>query len=292
MQQTILVIGGSGMLGEPVARQLLADGYRVRLLTRNPDNTKQKFGNDFEVVHGDVEDDDSIRRSLQGCMGVHISLMGGPRPEDFERIEHLGTARVARIAAEMGVAHLTYLSGAPALEQNFRDPGSKAKYLAEAAILQSGVPYTIFRATWMMESLPLFIRGKKALVIGQQAHPLRWLAAQDYAGMVSRAYRLPAAQNKRLFILGPESYTKPEALTIYTQIVRPDVKVVRIPLWLMSILAKISLNAQLQNDVRRMAFYNEIGDDFGDPTEANALLGAPTTTLREWCEDQKRLRNG
>jgi uncharacterized protein YbjT (DUF2867 family) len=31
---TVLVIGGSGQLGAPVVRQLLEDGFRVRLLVR------------------------------------------------------------------------------------------------------------------------------------------------------------------------------------------------------------------------------------------------------------------
>ena len=34
MTRTVLVVGGTGLLGAPVARQLRGDGYRVRLLTR------------------------------------------------------------------------------------------------------------------------------------------------------------------------------------------------------------------------------------------------------------------
>ena len=32
MTETVLVIGGTGQLGAPVARQLRRDGYRVQLL--------------------------------------------------------------------------------------------------------------------------------------------------------------------------------------------------------------------------------------------------------------------
>ena len=34
MTETVLVIGGTGQLGAPVAQQLRRDGYRVRLLAR------------------------------------------------------------------------------------------------------------------------------------------------------------------------------------------------------------------------------------------------------------------
>ena len=181
MKPTILVVGGTGMLGEPVARQLLADGYAVRILSRNPQPAREKLGASFEIVRGDVEDSASLERALAGCAGVHINLMGGPRPEEYDRIEHLGAANVARAAATAGVERLTYLSGAPVSEENLHDPGTQAKFHAEAAIRASGVPYTIFRATWIMESLPLFIRGKRAIVIGRQPHPLHWVAAADYA---------------------------------------------------------------------------------------------------------------
>jgi uncharacterized protein YbjT (DUF2867 family) len=36
MTETVLVIGGTGQLGAPVARQLRRDRYRVRLLARTP----------------------------------------------------------------------------------------------------------------------------------------------------------------------------------------------------------------------------------------------------------------
>jgi len=287
MDKTILVIGGSGMLGEPVARQLATDGYKIKLLTRRPKRLREKFDDSFEIVEGDVEQA-SLKAALEGCNGVHVNLMGGPRPQDFDRIEHQGTARIARLAAEMCLGHLTYLSGAPACEVNFHDAGSKAKFDAEVAIRNSGVPFTIFRVTWFMEALKLFIRGKRALIVGTQAHPLRWVAVNEYARMVSLAFQNPDAQNKTFFVVGPESYSKPEALKIYTQIVRPDVKVTFVPIWLMKILAGLSFNAQLQADIRRMAFYDTIGDDFGDPTESNEVFGAPTTTLRQWCEAQNQ----
>jgi NADP-dependent 3-hydroxy acid dehydrogenase YdfG len=44
MDKVILVVGATSMLGEPVARQLDADGYKVCILTRSPEKAKTKFG--------------------------------------------------------------------------------------------------------------------------------------------------------------------------------------------------------------------------------------------------------
>ena len=59
----ILILGGTGLLGTPVARRLQADGFAVRLLARDPDKARAMFDETFEVVTGDVTD----WLSLRGC---------------------------------------------------------------------------------------------------------------------------------------------------------------------------------------------------------------------------------
>ena len=39
----ILILGGTGLLGAPVARRLQADGFPVRLLARDPDKARAIF---------------------------------------------------------------------------------------------------------------------------------------------------------------------------------------------------------------------------------------------------------
>jgi uncharacterized protein YbjT (DUF2867 family) len=282
MKQTILVVGATGMLGEPVVRQLHEDGYTVRVLSRNLEKARAKLGNSFEFFKGDVEDPSSLQKALDGCYGVHINLRGGPKAEDFERIEHRGTANIAKVSAKIGVQRLTYLSGASVLEENSWFPYVKAKLRAEGAIRESGVPYAIFCATHFMESLPLYIRGKRASIIGKQPHHLHWLAAGDYAKMVSGTFKLSEAANKRFFIYGPDGFTMLEALTKYCSIVHPEIKASSIPFWLASLISKASFNAELQFITELMRYFEKVGEG-GDPAEANKLLGTPSTTLEQWC---------
>ena len=184
MAQSILVVGGTGMLGEPVARRLCADGHHVRIFTRSLEKAQARFGAEYEVVAGDVEDLPSLQAALQGCQGVHINLEGGLDPD----LERRGTENTARAAAKAGIQRLTYLSGTSVTKENCWYAGTKAKFEAEAAIRASGVPYTIFQATFFMETLPRFVRGTRASILGSQPHPWHWVAADDYARMVSKAY--------------------------------------------------------------------------------------------------------
>lgn len=288
MKQTILVVGATGMLGEPVARQLHEDGYAVRVLSRNLEKARAKLGNSFEFFKGDVEDPSSLQKALDGSYGVHINLRGGPKAEDLERVEHRGTANIAKVSAKIGVQRLTYLSGASVLEENSWFSYVKAKLKAEASIRESGVPYSIFCATHFMESLPLYIRGKRASVIGKQPHRLHWLAAGDYAKMVSKAFQLSEAANKKFFIYGPKGLIMLEALTKYCSIAHPKVKASSIPFWLASLIGKVSFNAELQFITELMRYFEKVGEG-GDPAEANKLLGAPATTLEQWCKRQQNI---
>src|SRR5919206_1577017 len=123
---TILVVGGTGMLGEQVTRQLLHDGFSVRLLARNVERARALLGPDFEYIAGDIDNSDAIEHALEGCVGVHVSLRGSSDPDELDRVEHRGTARVAELAARQGVSRLTYISGMLVAE-DAQIPADRAK---------------------------------------------------------------------------------------------------------------------------------------------------------------------
>ena len=45
----ILVVGATGMLGEPVARRLAADGHKVRVMSRNLSRAQSLFEGEDKV---------------------------------------------------------------------------------------------------------------------------------------------------------------------------------------------------------------------------------------------------
>ncbi len=275
----ILVIGATGMLGMPVARQLQADGHQVRVFSRNPEKARAKFGPAFELAVGDVEDPRALEAALEGCQGVHLNLDGGADPD----LERRGGENVARAAAKANVQMLTYLSGASVTEENCWYAGTQAKFQAEAAIRTSGVPYAIFKATFFMETLPRFVRDGRASVIGAQPNPWRWVAAEDYARMVSKAYTLPGLRHD-FYVYGPQAFTTQEALRRYCAIVHPRAKVGALPLWVAGLIAAMPGGEALRAALPFFR-YTEKATETGSAEEANALLGAPTTTLEEWSKN-------
>jgi uncharacterized protein YbjT (DUF2867 family) len=290
-QQTILVIGATGTVGAPVARQLREDGYHVRLLVRDSARAAAQLGSSFEYIQGSVEEREIVKQALSGCTGVHISLQAGSNPADIERVEHLGTLRVIELAAMQPLAHLTYVSGMfVGAEVGSAVLDGHAKRSVEQALHQSGIPSTIFKPTYFMDTLPKQLQGKRAMILGKQPHPLHLVAASDFGRMVSRAFQAPEAANKIFYIQGPEALTMAEALHLYCRMLEPKTRVTTIPLWLMSVVDTLFLGKKMRRTLQIMQVLQRYGE-FGDPTDANRLLGAPTTTLQAWCEQQRTLRS-
>ena len=277
----IFVIGATGMLGEPVARGLKDNGFLVRVFTRDLIKAKSRLGESFEFVSGDVEVLPSLEQAMQDCSGVHISLRGGHTAEMLDRIEHLGTANIARAAAKSSIERITLLSYAANLEHYTNVPYARAKYLGETAVMKSGIPYTIFRATHFMESLKFYFQKQQAYIIGDQPHRFHWCAADDYSQMVSKAYNNPETRNKRLYVLGPEALTMREALETYCRTKKPGTKISSMPFWMPRLMGILTFNPEMKFASSLMRFFSEVGEQ-GDSSEANQLLGAPQTTLEEW----------
>jgi uncharacterized protein YbjT (DUF2867 family) len=274
--ELVLIVGGTGMLGEPVARQLRRDGYRVRIFTHSPDKARAMFSDEYEIFVGNVEDRASLDRALQDCAGVHINLRSPSDPGLEERgVKHIAAAAAA---ARASLRKITYLSGATVNEENAWFAATRAKLQAESAIRSAGVPHTIFRAASFFENLPSYVRGKSASVIGKQPHPWRWLAAADYALMVSEAYTRADHADQTVYALGPEAMTTREALSAYCRIAAPGAKVRSMPIWMAKLVARIFRIEDLANALPYLEYFETARETV--PPHAVSLVG--TTTLEQW----------
>ena len=286
MSKTILVVGATGNYGQPVAWQLSKDGYDVRVFTRKREKALEKFGEAFPVFEGNVEDPDSLRPAIEGCYGVHVNIRGWWHVRSHDRVEHLGTANVVRLAKEAGVQRLTFLSDIHAREEYSFLPHLKAKVDAEKVIRESGIPFAIFACSFFMENAH-HLEKRKTLLAPVVRRPYHYVAAADYAAMVSKAFALPQAPNRRFDVYGPEAILANEASRRFLEIVRPDTKIIPIPLWAATLYMHLTKQVNRQYSTKVIGFYRKHGEP-GDARQADyGALPRPSTTHREWCEAQR-----
>lgn len=279
MGKRILVIGATGLLGEPVAIHLKQTSYDVRLMVRNVEKAAGRFNDGFEIVEGDILDTESIKKGMDGCFGVHINLSG--------ETEQVGVENISSAAASMKLQRITYISGTSVAEENAWVPVMKRKFFAEKAIRESGVPYSIFCPAWFMEILHKYVRGNRAFVFGKQPNPYHFIAADDYARMVATSYGLDEAINKRFIIHGPEGVLFHEAVKQYCNALHPEIKKVStMPYWLAAIISRVKRKKEIKLASDFMAAFEKIGE-LGDPSEANRILGTPEIKLSDWLQQKK-----
>lgn len=283
MRRTVLVVGGTGKVGRPVARRLAAEGARVRVLTRRPAKAGRDLAECCEVLAGDVEDEVALERALEGCTGLHLSL-GSPDPD----LERRGALAATRAAVSQGVGRITLLSGATVAPDACWYPGAKAKWEAEEVVRASGLAHAVFRASFFMESLPGWVRGRRASVIGDQPLRWHWVAAEDFAGLVVRAHA-DHGPSGTFPVLGPEALTIREALEVYCAARAPGVTVGTLPFWAARLLATLPGGSELRSVLPFFRYTAVRGEAVG-PREARNPFGEARTTLSEWCRREATAR--
>ncbi|KGO98488.1 dehydratase [Lysobacter defluvii IMMIB APB-9 = DSM 18482] len=121
--ETVLITGGAGFVGSHLADQLLARGYRVRVLDNLAEQvhgtsiTRPDYlAPEVELVRGDVRDEVAVRKALRGVDAVyHLAAAVGVGQSMYE-IEHYtdvnnrGTAVLLEALANAPVQRLVVAS--------------------------------------------------------------------------------------------------------------------------------------------------------------------------------------
>jgi nucleoside-diphosphate-sugar epimerase len=121
----VLVTGATGFIGGRLARRLLADGARVRLLVRPTSSAAELAELGAEVVVGDVTDAASRAEAVEGCEIVHhtASLVTESNPSEAEylRVNADATEELAGAAARAGVRRFVFVSSTAVYAPNEAD---------------------------------------------------------------------------------------------------------------------------------------------------------------------------
>ena len=68
---TTLVTGATGFLGSAIARELLRDGRKIKLLARDNADLTNIDGLDTELAKGDLRDRESLKSAMKGCSTLY-----------------------------------------------------------------------------------------------------------------------------------------------------------------------------------------------------------------------------
>lgn len=205
-------------MGRHACHVLAAEGYRVRVATRDRERAKEQLillpTVDVETV--DVHDPRQLCRFVRGADAV-INLVGvlhdGRGNASFQAA-HVELARKTVAACrEAGIARLLHMSALNA------DPRGPSRYLrtkgeAEAIVRKSGLAVTLFRPSVIFGQgdafLNLFARLLKlvpAVVLASPGARFQPVFVEDVAAVLVKSLEHPESIGKSYDLCGPGVYT-------------------------------------------------------------------------------------
>jgi len=267
---TILIAGGTGILGARVVRLLTARGVAVRVLTRDPARAQHLTGDRVEIVPGDVREPDTLADAIAGAEAVISAIQGfsGAGGDNPRTVDGEGNANLIRAARAASVEHSILVSVQGAAPDHpielFR-----MKYRAEQELRASGIAWTIIRPTASMETWakvigePLIKTGK-ARIFGRGTNLINFVSADDVAAFVDLATTDPMMRGKVIEVGGPENMSMKQFTRTFEQATGKAGTVSRVPLPMMRLMAvllrpvKPTIARQIQAgvvmDMRDMTF--------------------------------------
>lgn len=139
MSKMVTIYGGSGFVGRYIARRMANQGWRVRVAVRRPNEAMfvKPYGvvGQVEPVFCNIRDDESVALAMRGADAVVncVGILNELGKNAFDTVQAEGAERIARIAADQGIARLVLVSAIGA------DDGSDSEYARTKAQGEQGV---------------------------------------------------------------------------------------------------------------------------------------------------------
>ncbi|HXC91213.1 MAG TPA: complex I NDUFA9 subunit family protein [Stellaceae bacterium] len=236
------VLGGSGFVGRYVVQRLAARGDVVPVGCRHAEDAKflMTFGLVGQIAAVDVTIDDEQllpaflagNEAVVNCVG--ILQEGGA--QTFERVHHLGPARMARLAREAGVARLVHIS---AIGADPRSPSAYARTKAagEAAVRDAFPTATILRPSVVFGPEDQFFNRFAGIAMISPLVPLigggqtrfQPVYVGDVADAVLKCLEDPATAGRTYELGGPKTYTMRELIELLLAEIRRKRVLVDLP---------------------------------------------------------------
>ena len=156
--QTILVAGANGRTGKHIVAALLADGAKVKAISRNIDKLKQDVPG-AQWIAADVKDPAILKGVAKGVDRVVFAIGSNSFKDPSNKPELVDFKGVAALAAEAksaGVKQFVLISSTGVSKSKPDattgiDGVMRYKLDGEKALIASGVPYTIIRPTGLWD---------------------------------------------------------------------------------------------------------------------------------------------
>ncbi len=219
----IAVTGATGQQGGAVAKKLLADGWKVRALTRdlNKPAAQVLAQAGAELVPGDMDSLPELETAFQGVYGV-FSVQNFWLPNVGYDGEIRQGKNVADAARAAGVQHLVYSSVGSA-DRGMGQKHFDSKWIIEQYIHTLDVPYTILRPVFFMDnhnwSRAYILNGTFTGMGLRPEKGVQSIAVEDIAVFAALAFEHPQEYLGKTIELAGDELTEAQTAEVFSKVI-------------------------------------------------------------------------
>ncbi|MEV0200178.1 NmrA/HSCARG family protein [Nonomuraea sp. NPDC050691] len=238
--KTIVVVGATGLQGRAVTARLLAGGWRVRAVTRDPDAAAARAlaRAGAELVSAEMDDTASLIAVAEGAHGLFSvqPTVGSPgTPAGFSAEDEVRWGRnVADAAHAAGVRHLVYasLAGAGRHDTEKLPQNTINKWRIEQHITRLGLPATFLRPVSFMENYTgaYHLRDGAVATPFAAGVPQQIMAVDDVGVFAALAFARPGEWIGRAVDLAGDELTPVRIAAAVSEAVGRPLPYVQIPI--------------------------------------------------------------
>lgn len=241
----ILVTGATGFIGSRIVKRLLANGhYKVRCMTRNPENIYELFNSTGDIVEVVKADASNYLELVEALKEVDVafylihSMEGSTKKwQEFSKRDRIAAENFAKAASETNTKRIIYLSGLIDIKHKDLSEHMQSRKEVGDILRTSKAEVTIFRAAvilgqgggsfqmlqYLVERLPVMVCPKWVLTKSQP------ISVDDVVTYLIKSIELEDTANKDFDIGGPEILSYVDMMKRYSAILKKPLKIVIIP---------------------------------------------------------------
>ena len=299
----ITIIGGTGMLGGHLCRELRAGGFPVRVMTRNPERARALEQSGVELTRGDLRDPSSLHAALSGArvvISASHALLGG-RANSSAQVDDAGQRTLIDAAKRAGVEHFVFVSALGAAPDHAVDFW-RTKWRIEQYLKASGLPHTIVRPSAFMDMHAYELLGKPVLqdkrvaISGAGTNARNFVAAEDVARLIALHVQPGATPCEIIEIGGPQNLSSLQVVRVFETFGKKSAKALHLPLSVLRTLSAVitSFHPGVGRVMRAAAVF-ETTDQAFDAAPLTSGFSFPLMTLEQWvqknCSPPRGLEN-
>jgi uncharacterized protein YbjT (DUF2867 family) len=220
VSKTFFVTGATGNQGGAVVDSLLAKGYSVKALTRNPNAPKAKILKEkgAHIIKGDLNDADTYADHVKNVAGI-FSVQTFENGIDKEIKQGIALANCAK---QYGINHFIY-SSVIGSDQHTGIPHWENKFIIENHIKSLGISYTILRPSSFYENF-LITQVKSRILKGKLVTPAegykvqQFISAEDIGKISAAIFANPSFYQNKTLVLAAEEMNMQQAAQIFSEV--------------------------------------------------------------------------